>query len=40
MTQAPGQAFTNVKTTSIETMEHHPVKTEIAFPASGRIEKS
>jgi hypothetical protein len=45
MTQAQGQAFTNVKTiakssvTGIETMQYHPVKTE-TFPASGRIEKS
>ena len=46
MSAVQGQAVNNVKTitkSSVigkETMQHHPVKNEIIYPASGRVEKS
>jgi hypothetical protein len=39
-------AYTNVKTTiknpktGEEHMTHHPIKSEITYPASGRVEKT
>jgi hypothetical protein len=39
-------AYSNVKTitkssvTGKETMQHHPIRTEITYPGSGKIEKT
>jgi len=41
-----GSAFSNVKTitkssvTGKETLQHHPIRNEITYPGSGRIEKN